>query len=218
MVNRKQETSDKKKKPLADRWLGRLRNNPVIAGVIVLATIVGATIGMWDKLKEFYDANIKVPVSVAALNISENADLLIDEKQLTCLFDGKNVRTFSTTATIKENIAIPIDFVLVNTSDQDAIVTSVDFVISAAESVRGGQPGIVVPNHTYLIELEHEKGKQSFPLIPPYKIPGNDTGSFTIAFKPANDGIGLCWIMKAEFNTRLGSASTPEFSLIMSRF
>lgn len=203
---------------LTERWLNALRNNPIIAAVIVIATAVGAVIGFWDRASDFYGAHLEVPVSVAAVNVSAGNDGLIDEQMMTCRWDDKNVRTFSSSGASKENHAVPLDFVLTSTSDQDVIVTGVDVKVSTADSVAGGGPGIIVPNHTYLIELEHDEGTQSFPLNPPYRIPPKGTGSFTIAFQPKEEGIGLCWIMRVAFNTNLGAASSEEFSLIMSRF
>jgi hypothetical protein len=216
--------SKKAASPLADRWLGALRNNPIVAAMIVVVTVGGAVIGFWDRVLDVYHRHVDPPVpvlvSVAALNISAGQDGLITEQPMNCRWDGSgdDVRTFSSSGAAKENRAVPLDFVLANAADQDAVVTGVEFDISSVGGVAGGEPGIIVPNHTYLIELEYDDGKQFFSLNPPYRIPSKGTGSFTIAFQPKGEGTGLCWIMKALFKTNLGAAGSEEFSLIMSRF
>lgn len=203
---------------LAERWLGALRNNPLVAAIIVIATVAGAIIAFWDRTSNFYSSHIASPMSVAAINISAENAALIDEQMMTCRWDGKNVRTFASSGASKDNHAVALDFVLTSTADRDAIVTGMDVEVSTADSVAGGEPGIVVPNHTYLVELEHDEGTQSFPLNPPYRIPPKGTGAFTVAFQPSEEGIGMCWIMKVVFHTNLGAASSEEISRIMSRF
>lgn len=204
---------------LAERWLGALRNNPVVAAIIVIATVAGAIIAFWDRTSDFYSSHIASPVSVAAINISAENAQLIDEQMMTCRrWDDKKVRTFSSSGASKVNHAVALDFVLTSASDQDTIVTGMDVEVSTADNVAGGEPGIVVPNHTYFVELEHDEGTQSFPLNPSYRIPPRGTGAFTVAFQPKEEGVGMCWIMKVVFNTNLGAASSEEISLIMSRF
>lgn len=210
--------SSKEPDPLAERWLKRLKNNSLIAVLVVAGTIILAIVEFGQKTSEFYEKHVQVPVSLEAFNLSSTSDMYFEEQSMSCKFDGHNVRTFVAPASIKENRAVSLDFVFSNKAQSDAIFKSVDLDVSAAEQVAGGSPGIVVPNHTYIVDLKHEVGVQSFPLVPVYRVPGNDTGSFTIVFKPATEGIGLCWIMKAVFHTNLGDVKSDDFSLIMSNF
>ena len=145
-------------------------------------------------------------------------DRLAEHRPLSCKFDGRNIRTFVQPAAIKENRALSLDFVFSNRASSDAVFTSVDLEVTAAENVAGGSPGIVVPNHVYEIALKHKVGTQSFPLKPVYRIPGNDTGAFSIAFEPAAQGVGMCWILRAVFHTSLGVIKSDRFSFILSKF
>jgi hypothetical protein len=217
---------------LADRWLKHIKGNPVIAVLVVVGTIVAAVIGFWEKAVNFYREQFNVPISLAAFHLSSTSDSYLEEKPFTCKFDNpvrvfrdnanvlvfRAFRTFMPAPDAEENRAVSLDFVFTNKSNADAIITAVDLDISAAEGFAGGRPGIVIPNHTYIIDLKHEVGVQSFPLTPVYRIPGNDTGSFTIVFKPASEGMGLCWIMRAVFHSNLGKVKSEDFSLIMSNF
>jgi hypothetical protein len=203
---------------LADRWLKCVKNNRLVAALFVLGTLVAAVIGFWQKVTNFYEERVEVPVSLAAFNLSSTSDMYFEETPFSCKFDGHNVRTFMPATYIKENRAVSLDFVFSNKSKTDAIIKSVDLDVSAAEQVAGGSPGIVVPNHTYIVNLKHQVGIQSFELIPVYRVPGNDTGSFTVVFKPATEGVGLCWIMRVVFHSSLGDIKSENFSLIMSNF
>jgi hypothetical protein len=214
---------------LADRWLKHIKANPVIAVLVVVGTIVSAVIGFWEKAVNFYREQFDVPISLVAFHLSSTSDSYLEEKPFTCKFDNpirdnanvlvfRAFRTFMPAPDAEENRAVSLDFVFTNKSNADAIINAVDLDISAAEGVLGGRPGIVIPNHTYIVNLKHEVGVQSFPLTPVYRIPGNDTGSFTIVFKPASEGIGLCWIMRAVFHSSLGKVKSEDFSLIMSNF
>jgi hypothetical protein len=218
---------------LADRWLKHIKANPVIAVLVVVGTIVSAVIGFWEKAVNFYREQFDVPISLAAFHLSSTSDSYLEEKPFTCKFDNANVRvsrdnanvlvfrayrTFMPAPHAKENRAVSLDFVFTNKSSADAIINAVDLDISAAEAFAGGSPGIVIPNHTYIVNLKHEVGVQSFPLTPVYRIPGNDTGSFTIVFKPAGEGFGLCWTMRAVFHSNLGKVKSEDFSMIMSNF
>jgi hypothetical protein len=207
-----------KKEHLSDKWIGKLKDNPVIAVVIVLGSVAIAVAGFWQKAHDFWEKSVVVPVSLAALHLSDTGDLYFEEKPFSCKFDGHNVQTFIPATYIKENRAISLDFVFTNKSKSDAVFTKMDVDVSAAEQVAGGNAGIVVPNHTYIVDLKHQTGVQSFPLTPVYRVPGNDTGAFTVVFKPATEGVGLCWIMRATFHTNLGDVKSDEFSLIMSNF
>jgi hypothetical protein len=211
-------STPEKTESLSDVWLKRLKNNPLIAAVIVLGTVAAAVIGFWQKAADVYEQRVEVPVSLAAFNLSETSDLYFEEKPFSCKFDGHNVRTFMPPASIKENRAVSLDFVFSNKSKSDAIFKGVDLNVSAAEQIAGGSPGIVVPNHTYVVNLKHQVGVQPFALTPVYRVPGNETGSFTVVFKPATEGVGLCWIMQAVFHTNLGDVKSENFSLIMSNF
>jgi hypothetical protein len=210
--------SPKERDPLADKWLKKIKNNWLIAAVIVAGTIILAIVEFGQKTSEFYEKHVKVPVSLEALNLSSTSDMYFEEQSMRCALKDNPVRTFLAPASIKENRAVSLDFVFSNKAQSDAIFKSVDFDVNAAEQVAGGAPGIVVPNHTYVVDLKHQVGMQSFPLVPVYKVPGNDTGSFTIVFKPATEGVGLCWIMKAVFHTNLGDVKSDDFSVIMSNF
>lgn len=221
MTSRKRTSSaatEKEKDSLADKWLKRIKNNWLIAATVVAGTIVLAVVEFGQKTSEFYEKHIQAPMSLAAYNLSSASDMYVEEKPMRCAFTDHPVRTFLAPADIKENRAISLDFVFSNKSQSDAIFKSVDFDVSTAEEVAGGTPGIVVPNHTYVVDLKHQVGIQSFPLTPVYKVPGNDTGSFTIVFKPATEGVGMCWIMQAVFHTTLGDVKSDNFSLIMSNF
>ena len=221
MANRKHPASagpPKEPDPLADKWLKKIKNYWPVAVVIVAGTIILAIVEFTTKTSEFYEKHVEVPVSLEAFNLSSTSDMYFEEQSMSCKFDGHNVRTFLAPAAIKENRAISLDFVFSNKAPSDAIFKSVDLDVSAAEQVAGGAPGIVVPNHTYILDLKHQVGVQSFPLKPVYKVPGNDTGSFTLVFKPATEGVGLCWIMRAVFHTNLGDVKSDNFSLIMSNF
>lgn len=201
---------------LADRWLKRIKSNPVIAVLVVLGTIVVAVIGFWEKAADFYERLFGVAISLAAFHLSSTNDTYLEEEGPTCDVNGRVVRMFSPDA--EGNRALSLDFVLTNKSNADAIINVVDLDISAAGGVLGGRPGIVVPNHTYIVNLKHQVGVQSFPLTPIYRIPGNDTGSFTIVFKSASKGTGLCWTMRAVFHSNLGKVKSEDFSVIMSNF
>jgi hypothetical protein len=204
--------------PLADKWLKKIKNNWLIAVVVVAGTIVLAVVEFGQKTSEFYEKHVQVPVTLAAYNLSSTSDMYVVEEPHRCASTDHPVRTFLAPADIKENRAISLDFVFSNKSQSDAIFKSVDLDVSAAEEVAGGTPGIVVPNHTYVVNLKHQVGVQSFPLTPVYKVPGNDTGAFTVVFKPATEGVGMCWIMQAVFHTNLGDVKSENFSLIMSNF
>jgi len=41
------------KRPLADRWLDRLKNNPLIAVIIVVGFVVLGVLGFWERVKPF---------------------------------------------------------------------------------------------------------------------------------------------------------------------
>jgi hypothetical protein len=202
---------------LADRWLKHIKGNPVIATLVVVGTVVAAVIGFWEKAADFYERLFGVAISLAAFHLSSTSDTYREEEWRTCKFDvnGRVVRMFKPDPYAEENRALSLDFVFTNKSNADAIINAVDLDISAAGGVAGGRPGIVIPNHTYIIDLKHEVGVQSFPLTPVYRIPGNDTGSFTIVFSPASEGIGLCWTMRAVFHSNLGKVKSEDFSVIM---
>jgi len=204
--------------PLADKWLKKIKNNWLIAVVVVAGTVVLAVVEFGQKTSEFYEKHVQVPVSLEAFNLSSTSDMYFEEQSTRCGIKDNPVRTFLAPGAIKENRAISLDFVFSNKGTSDAVFKSVDLDVSAAEQVSGGTPGIVVPNHTYVVDLKHKVGVQSFPLKPVYKVPGNETGSFTIVFKPATEGVGLCWIMRAVFHTNLGDVKSDNFSLIMSNF
>lgn len=268
------ETTDTGKQTvsLADAWLKRIKNNPLIAAVIVGSTVLAGVIGFSDKALDFYKKHLRPnaqqqttarrisgssgankpqaaeqpsntskdqkqdsrpttpaklqsqkqqshhALSLAAFNLSASSDMYFEDKPSTCRFDGRNVRTFMAPASAKSNRPISLDFVFKNDGPADAIFTRLDIDVSAAEQVAGGQPGIVVPNHTYVVNLEHKVGTQSFLLNPVYKVPANDTGAFSILFIPATKGVGLCWIMTANFHTTDGEIRSEPFSLIMSNF
>jgi hypothetical protein len=116
----------------------------------------------------------------------------------------------------EENRAVSLDFVFTNNSKSDAVINAVDLDVTDVGQFAGGRPGIVVPNHIYVVNLKHQVGIQSFALTPVYRVPGNDTGSFAVVFKPASEGMGLCWMMKVIFHTSLGNVSSEMFSVIMS--
>jgi hypothetical protein len=118
----------------------------------------------------------------------------------------------------KGNHAVSLDFVLTNRSKADALVKAIELHVTAAEEVAGGSPGVIVPNYNYKLNLEHKIGKQTWKLRPIYKIPGDDTGAFSITFTSATQGVGLCWILSGMFITNLGPVQIEEFSLIMSNF
>lgn len=204
--------------PRAEKWLKKIKNNWLIAVVVVAGTIILAVVEFGQKTSEFYEKHVQVPVSLAAYNLSSTSDMYVVEEPHRCALTDNPVRTFLAPADIKENRAISLDFVFSNKSQSDAVFKSVDLDVSVAEEVLGGTPGIVVPNHTYIVNLKHQVGVQSFPLTPVYKVPGNDTGAFTVVFKPASEGVGMCWIMQAVFHTSLGDVRTDNFSLIMSNF
>lgn len=221
MANRKHDASaepPKEADPLADKWLKKIKNSWPIAVVVVAGTIILAVVEFSQKTSEFYEKRIEVPVSLAAFNLSSTSDMYFEEQSTRCGIADHPVRTFLAPAAIKENRAVSLDFTFSNKAQTDAIFKSVDLDVGAVGQVAGGTPGIVVPNHTYVLDLKHQVGVQSFPLRPVYKVPGNDTGSFTIVFKPATDGVGMCWIMRAVFHTNLGDVKTDNFSLIMSNF
>jgi hypothetical protein len=205
---------------LADRWLKHIKSNPVIAVLVVVGTIVVAVIGFWEKAADFYERLFGVPISLAAFHLSSTSDTYLEEEGFTCNLDvdRRVVRMFTPDPSAEENRALSLDFVFTNKSNADAIINAVDLDISAAGGILGGRPGIVVPNHTYIVNLKHQVGLQSFPLTPVYRIPGNDTGSFTIVFKSASKGIGLCWTMRAVFHSNLGKVKSEDFSVIMSNF
>jgi hypothetical protein len=194
--------------------LKHIKSNPVIAVLVVVGTIAVAVIGFWEKAADFYERLFGVPISLAAFHLSSTSDTYLEEKGVTCDVNGRVVRMFTPDA--EGNRALSLDFVFTNKSNADAIINAVDLDISAAGGVLGGRPGIVVPNHTYIVNLKHQVGIQSFLLTPVYRIPGNDTGSFTIVFKSASKGTGLCWTMRAVFHSNLGQVKSEDFSVIMS--
>jgi hypothetical protein len=268
------ETTDPGEKgdSLADAWLKRIKNNPLIAVLIVGSTVLVGVLGFSEKVLDFYEKHVRRNVqqqttarrvdvaphadkptavqppsdtsenqkqdsqptdaaklqshkrrvhhalSLAAFNLSAASDMYFGDEPYTCRFDGRNVRTFMPPASAKSNRPISLDFVFKNDGPTDAILTGLDVDVSAAEQVSGGQPGVVVPNHTYVVNLEHRVGTQSFLLNPVYKVPAKDTGAFSILFMPATKGIGLCWIMTAVFHTTDGDLRSDPFSLIMSNF
>jgi hypothetical protein len=159
-----------------------------------------------------------VPVSLESFYLSEASDIYFEDKPFSCKFDGHDVRTFMQPAAIKENRALSLDFVFSNKSESDAIFKSLDVDVSSAEEVAGGNPGIVIPNHTYVVNLKHQLGIQPFPLRPVYRVPGHESGSFSIVLKPATEGVGLCWILQMIFHTSLGEVKSDRFSVIMSNF
>ena len=203
----------KKPNTLADRWLNGIKNNPLIAGLIVLATIFGAVVALWERAEKIYESYFGVPISLVTFQLaSTNGGNIEEVENFTCRFDDVSVRTFEP----KLNSSIPVEFVFSNKSKSDAVFSGVDLVVNWADTVAGGTPGIIVSNHTYQLRIEHRVGTQSFSLNPVYRIPANDTGSFALEFIPVTEGIGLCWIMHAVFKTSLGSIKTGDFSLIMS--
>jgi hypothetical protein len=201
---------------LADRWLKRVKSNPLIAALIVLGTVVAAVIAFWQMAADFYERWVQVPVSLAAFNLSSTSDMYFQERPFNCKLEGVTVRTFMPDPHKEENHAVSLDFVFTNNSKSDAVINAVDLDVTEVGQFAGGRPGIVVPNHIYVVNLKHQVGIQSFALTPVYRVPGNDTGSFAVVFKPASEGMGLCWMMKAIFHTSLGNVSSEMFSVIMS--
>jgi hypothetical protein len=219
LLNRETDMPPKETDTLADRWLNTIKNNPLIAGLIVLGTIFGAVVALWDRVEKIYETYFDVPVSLVAFHVaSTNGGYIKEAENFTCRFDDVPIRTFEPDDHLKRNSSIPLDFVFSNKSKSDAIFTGVDLVVNWADRVAGGTPGIIVSNQIYPLKIKHQVGTQSFPLTPVYRIPANDTGSFTLEFIPVTEGIGLCWIMHAVFKTSLGSIKTGDFSLIMSNF
>jgi len=53
--------------PLAEKWLKKLKNNWLIAVVIVAGTIILAVVEFGQKTSEFYEKHVQVPVSLEAI-------------------------------------------------------------------------------------------------------------------------------------------------------
>jgi hypothetical protein len=105
--------------PLAEKWLKKLKNNWLIAVVIVAGTIILAVVEFGQKTSEFYEKHVQVPVSLEALNLSSSSDMYFEEQSMRCALKDNPVRTFLTPASIKENRAVSLDFVFSNKAQSD---------------------------------------------------------------------------------------------------
>ncbi|MGR6465838.1 hypothetical protein [Rhizobium sp. PAMB 3182] len=201
-----------------DNILDRLKNNSVIATVVVAATIFTGLYSFWGEIRKFYGEFWETPIILVQMNLASDSDGFFHEEEMTCKFDGKSYPTYLPPAVSKTSRPVSFDFVFQNAGEKEALFTQIDVNVLAAEQVSGGSPGIITANHEYVLDLEHRTGKQIFKLKTVYRIPGNDSGAFMVTFKPATKGIGLCWILNVDFHTSLGTIRSQDFSFVTSNF
>lgn len=201
-----------------DKFLDGLKNNSLIANVVVAATIFTGLYSFWGELRKFYEEFFEPPIILVQMNLASDSDGFFHEQEMTCKFDGKSYPTYLPPAASKTSRPVSFDFVFQNAGEKETLFTQIDVNVLAAEQVSGGSPGIIDANHEYVLDLEHKIGKQTFKLKPVYRIPGNDSAAFTITFKPATEGIGLCWILNLDFQTSLGTIRSQDFSFVTSNF
>jgi hypothetical protein len=205
-----------------DSIVNRAKNNkPVAIGLFVVVVVAG-TVSVVSQLltgsQSIFDWLFGRPITLAAINVvSSEAAPFRDAPGIPCLLQDKVLRTFDPASEHKPGSPLQLAFTFTNNSPKDAIFTAADFVVSQIQETAGGGPGTVEPNHTYKMNLAFRKGSQPLALNPPYKIPPHNTGAFAIDITPAAEGIGLCWILRIEFQTSLGVVKTEEFAITMSK-
>ena len=203
---------------LADSWLKRVKDRPVVVFLIVVGTGVAAVIGFSQLLVNLHTDTVHSSVTIAGIELSKSSDAYFKEEMFDCRFGGHPVRTFIPAIYQKVNRAVSLDFAFSNNSKREATFDRVVLQVRAAEQVVEGAPGIGVPAYTYTLPIKHAVGPQSFTLRPTFRISGNDTGAVTLVLKPDTEGVDLCWVVRAIFHTSLGDVTTDEFSVIMSNF
>jgi hypothetical protein len=208
---------DTHKAPLSDSIINKLKDNKLVAAIIVAATIIYAVIAFWEKVEPFIP---KQQVTLAAINLAPSDTAPFQDFQsIPCLMQDKLLRTFQPASERLPNSPLQLTFTFSNHAKVDAIFTEADFVVTHTQRIAGGAPGVIEPDpHVYKIDLRFETGVQPLKLIPPYKIPENNSGAFTVAMTPANDDIGLCWILYVVFKTNLGDIRSEPFAITMSKF
>jgi hypothetical protein len=208
------------KAPLSDLLINRVKNNKLIAPIIAAATIAIAVIFFWEKVQEFIQNNFMQQVTLVAMNlVPSDAAPFRDSQGIPCLLQDKVLRTFQPTSERLPNSLLQLTFTFSNHAKVDAIFAQADFVVTHTQQIAGGAPGVIEPDpHIYKIDLRFEKGVQPLKLIPPYKIPENNAGAFTVAMTPAMEGIGLCWVLHVVFKTNLGEIRSEDFAITMSKF
>jgi hypothetical protein len=208
------------KTALSDAIINKIKNNKFAAIIIVGATIATGAIVFWEKVQSFYDTNLKPQVTLEAINVvHSDAAPFRDFKGIPCAVQDKLLRVFDPGYEGERlpNNPLELSFTLSNHASIDAIIREADFVVTDTQQLAGGGPGVVEPNHVYRMDLKFEKGTQPLNLNPPYRIPGNDTGAFSIAMTPATEGTGLCWILYIVFKTNLGDLTSETFAVTMSK-
>jgi hypothetical protein len=147
--------------------------------------------------------------------LTESSKSVLEEKPFRCVADGAELRTFDSIGDRSRNV-IPLDFVFTNGSSADLVFTAVDVVVKNVDIIAGISSGVVGPQHQYELKIKDEPGMQSFALTPNFKISGNDTSGFTLAFTPIDALYPRCWTMNLVFKTNQGSIRSEDFSLIMA--
>jgi len=208
------------KAPLSDLIINKIKNNKLVAPVIAAATIATAVIFFWEKVQEFVQSSFMQQVTLITMDLAPSDAAPFPEiERPPCLLEGKLLRTFQPQSERLPNSPLQLTFTFSNHAKVSAIFTEADFVVSHTQQIAGGAPGTIEPDPLiYKIDLRFEKGVQPLKLIPPYKIPENNEGAFTVAMTPATEGIGLCWILHVVFKTNLGEIRTEDFAITMSRF
>lgn len=204
-----------------DSIVNRIKNNRFFAVGLLVAVIATASVtiliqllGGYEKLKE----SLSPQLVLGAINVvPSDAAPFRDGLGIPCLLQDKVMRTFDSGSERKPGSPLPLTFTFSNRAKFDALITGADFVVTHTQQTAGGGPGVVEPNHTYKMNLQFKEGRQPLALVPPYNIPPNTTGAFTIDITPATSGIGLCWILYIEFKTSLDNIKTDPFAVTMSK-
>lgn len=202
----------------ADKILDRIRNNKIVAVILVAASILLGVITFFDKTLTFIEKHVASDLKLASMSLSAGASAVFaDHDNESCRFDGTAIRTFASSGDRLPTSRLDLVFTFVNEGAAPVAFTTATLEVEFADWVAGGFPGVVESNYTYLLEIDFDTGDQTFPLTPNYNIPASETGAFTLAFTPSELGTGLCWIARVTFDTTVGTVSSPTFQMILTR-
>lgn len=201
-----------------EKLMAKIKNNKLVAGVIVFATCLLAVMAFFDKIISFHDTHLADDIELVSMALApKSAQIFSDAENLTCRFDQKTIREFQPKGERAPSGEIGLVFTFSNTSASPILFKAAVLDVSFIKSLAGGSPGVIESNHTYRLKIGFATGKQRFPLTPNYAIPAKEAGAFTLAMTPRDPGTGRCWIARIHFETTAGDVSSPPFQMILSK-
>ena len=132
---------------LTDRIVDRLKNNKLIAVLLVATAVVVGTVTFFDKILSFREKHLASDVVLASLSLSEGAAAIFnDGLNVPCTFEGDPIRTFAPKDERKPSTRLDLAATFTNRSGAPVVVSAAVLEVAAVERMAGGgQQGEVLP-------------------------------------------------------------------------